>query len=166
MNGGVLFADGPVYNTLVKALPRASFSYLMGDKTVLRGGVGLFSFPYYFDAGNQAGFSQPTPILTTDNNGATFLGPTLSNPLPGGQLVQPVGSALGLASPLGLTLGTIVPSERKTPYYTRWQAGIQRDLGARLRGRAVLRRIAGQAPAGGARAERHPAGVPLHLAHA
>jgi Carboxypeptidase regulatory-like domain len=130
VNGGVLFADGPVYNTLVKALPRASFSYLLGDKTVLRGGVGLFSFPYYFDAGNQAGFSQPTPILTTDNNGATFLGPTLSNPLPGGQLVQPVGSALGLASQLGLTLGTIVPSERKTPFYTRWQAGIQRDLGA------------------------------------
>jgi hypothetical protein len=27
-------------------------------------------------------------------------------------------------------VGTIVPSERKTPYYVRWQAGIQRDLGA------------------------------------
>lgn len=130
VNGGVLFADGPVYNTLVKALPRASFSYLLNDKTVFRGGVGLFSYPFYFDAGNQAGFSQPTGIISTDNNGATFLGPTLSNPLPGGQLIQPVGSALGLASQLGLTLGAIVPSERKTPFYTRWQAGIQRDLGA------------------------------------
>jgi hypothetical protein len=130
VRGGVLFADGPVYNTLVKALPRASLSYLLNDKTVVRGGVGLFSFPFYFDAGNQAGFSQPTGIISTDNNGTTFLGPTLSNPLPSGTLIQPVGSSLGLASQLGLTLGPIVPSERKTPFYTRWQAGIQRDLGA------------------------------------
>jgi hypothetical protein len=130
VKGGVLFADGPVYNTLVKALPRAAFSYLLTDKTVLRGGAGLFSYPFYFDAGNQAGFSQPTGIVSTDNNGATFLGPTLSNPIPNGTLIQPVGSSLGLASQLGLTLGTIVPSERKTPYYTRWQAGIQRELGA------------------------------------
>jgi hypothetical protein len=129
VRGGVLFADGPIHNSLAKALPRAALSYLLTDKTVLRGGVGLFSFPFYFDAGNQAGFSQPTGILTTENNGGTFL-TTLSNPLPSGNLIQPVGSALGLRSSLGLTLGTIVPSERKTPYYTRWQAGIQRDLGA------------------------------------
>jgi hypothetical protein len=128
VRGGVLFADGPIHNSLAKALPRAALSYLLNDKTVLRGGVGLFSFPFYFDAGNQAGFSQPTGVLTTENNGATFL-TTLSNPLPSGNLIQPVGSALGLGSSLGLTLGTIVPSERKTPYYTRWQAGIQRDLG-------------------------------------
>ena len=130
MKGGVLFADGPVYNTIVKALPRAALSYLINDKTVVRGGAGLFSYPFYFDAGNQAGFSQPTGIIPSDNNGATFGPATLSNPLPGGSLIQPVGSSLGLASSLGLTVGTIVPSERKAPHYLRWQAGIQRDLGA------------------------------------
>jgi hypothetical protein len=129
VKGGVLFADGPVYNTLVKPLPRAALSYLIDDKTVFRGGLGLFSYPYYFDAGNQSGFSQPTSILTTQNNGTTFL-TDLTNPLPSGNLVQPVGSSLGLASSLGLSLGTVVPAERKSPYYFRWQAGFQRDLGA------------------------------------
>ena len=47
--------------------------YMINDKTVVRGGVGLFSYDYYFDAGNQTGFAQPTPILTTNDNGKTFL---------------------------------------------------------------------------------------------
>jgi hypothetical protein len=128
VKGGVLFADGSIYNSLVKPLPRGALSYLIDDKTVVRAGAGLFSYPFYFDAGNQAGFSQPTSILTTSNNGGTFL-TDLTNPLPSGTLIQPAGSSLGLASSLGLTVGTVVPSERKTPYYARWQAGIQRDLG-------------------------------------
>ncbi|HET8647040.1 MAG TPA: hypothetical protein VFO85_16205, partial [Vicinamibacteria bacterium] len=128
VKGGVRFADGPIYNTLVKPLPRGAFSYLLNEQTVIRGGLGLFSYPYYFDAGNQAGFSQPTSVITTTNNGTTFL-TDLSNPVPGGSLTQPAGSAPGLASSLGLTVGTVVPSERKTPHYVRWQAGFQRDLG-------------------------------------
>jgi hypothetical protein len=129
VKGGVRFADGAIYNTLVKPLPRAALSYLLNDKTVFRAGAGLFSYPFYFDAGNQSGFSQPTGIITTQNNGGTFL-TNLSDPVPGGNLIQPQGASLGLASSLGLTVGTIVPSERKTPYYTRWQASIQRDLGS------------------------------------
>jgi hypothetical protein len=129
VKGGVRFADGPIYNTLAKVLPRGAFAYQLGDKTVIRGGAGLFSYPFYFDAGNQAGFSQPTGVITTTNNGASFL-TDLSNPVPSGALIEPAGSAPGPASSLGLTLGTIVPSERKTPYYTRWQIGFQRDLGA------------------------------------
>ena len=128
VKGGVLFANGPIYNTLTKALPRGAFSYLVGERTVIRGGVGLFSYPYYFDAGNQAGFSQPTGVITTTNNGATFL-TDLTNPIPTGQLIQPTGSSLGLGTSMGLTLGNVVPAERKTPHYTRWQFGLQRDLG-------------------------------------
>jgi hypothetical protein len=128
VKGGVLFADGGIYNTLVKPLPRGAFSYLLGERTVIRGGVGMFSYPFYFDAGNQSGFSQPTSVVTTLNNGATFL-TNLTNPIPSGTLIQPAGSSLGLASSLGLTVGTVVPSERRTPYYVRWQAGFQHDLG-------------------------------------
>src|SRR6185295_14740202 len=40
------------------------------------------------------------------------------------------GSSLGLASSLGLTVGTVVPSERKTPHYVRWQGGFQHDFGS------------------------------------
>ncbi len=127
VKGGVRFADGGIYNTLVKALPRAAASYVLGDRTVIRGGAGLFSYPFYFDAGNQTGFSQPTGVITTTNS-TTFL-TDLTNPLPGGSLIQPAGSSLGLSTGLGLPLGVVVPSERKSPFYVRWQAGIQRDLG-------------------------------------
>ncbi len=129
VKGGVLFEDSARRNTLTKLLPRAAFSYLLGDRTVIRGGVGLFSFPFYLDAGNQSGYSQPTGIITTENNGTTFL-TDIRNPIPGGNLIQPQGSSLGLATSLGLNVGTVVPAERKSPYYTRWQIGFQRDLGA------------------------------------
>jgi hypothetical protein len=130
VKGGLLFADGAIYDDLTKFLPRAAFSYLLNPKTVIRGGAGLFSYDYYFDAGNQIGFSQPTPILTTEDNGLTFGGADLANPIPGGGLIAPPGASRGLSTGLGLTLGTIVPSERKVPYYTRLQLGAQRELGA------------------------------------
>ncbi|HEY3053130.1 MAG TPA: TonB-dependent receptor [Thermoanaerobaculia bacterium] len=129
LRGGLLFADGPIYKDLSKVLPRAGFAYMLNDKTVIRGGAGLFSYEYYFDAGNQLGFSQPTGIITTDNNGATFL-TDLTNPIPSGSLIPPSGSSRGAATGLGLTLGTVVPSERTVPYYNRFQIGAQRDLGA------------------------------------
>jgi hypothetical protein len=40
-----------------------------------------------------------------------------------------VGSALGLQSQLGQNLGTIYQPDRQTPYYTRWEFSVQRDLG-------------------------------------
>ena len=129
VRGGVLFADGPVNNTATKVLPRGAFAYLLDDRTVIRGGVGLFSYDYFFENINQAGFSQPTPVTVTDDSGVTFNGATLTNPIPSGQLVQPVGAANGLSSQLGLALGTMYQPDRTTPYYTRWEINLQRDLG-------------------------------------
>jgi hypothetical protein len=126
--GGLLFASGPVNETKTKFLPRLAGSYLINERTVLRGGVGLFSYDYFFENINQAGFSQATPVLATNDNGLTFTGVTLSNPLPGGQLIQPVGAANGLASQLGQNLGTIYQRERESPYYTRWETSLQRDF--------------------------------------
>jgi carboxypeptidase family protein len=127
--GGLRFADGPVSETVTKLLPRASASYLLNERTVVRAGVGLFSYDYFFENINQAGFSQATPVLVTNDNGVTFTGAALTNPLPGGQLVQPVGAANGLASQLGQNLGTLYQPDREAPYYTRWEASIQRDFG-------------------------------------
>ena len=129
VRGGLQFTDGGIYNDLHKVMPRAAFAYQIGDKTVLRAGAGLFSYDYYFDAGNQTGFSQPTAIVTTDNNGATFLA-NLSNPIPTGGLIQPTGASLGAATGLGLAIGSVTPSQRESPYYRRWQIGGQHDLGA------------------------------------
>jgi len=128
VKGGLQFADGALHNNLKKLMPRGAFSYQLDNKTVIRGGAGLFSYTYYFDAGNQTGFSQPTGIITTENNGATFL-TDISNPIPSGTLIQPTGSSRGAATGLGLNIGTVVPSDRKVPYYKRAQLGAQRDLG-------------------------------------
>ena len=128
--GGLLFADGSVNETMTKFLPRAAFSHLLTERTVLRGGVGLFSYDYFFENINQAGFSQATPVLATNDNGVTFTGATLSNPVPSGQLLQPVGAALGLRSQLGQNLGTLYQRDRDVPYYTRWEMNVQHDFGA------------------------------------
>jgi hypothetical protein len=127
VKGGLQFADGPIYNNMNKIMPRVGFSYLLNERTVLRGGAGLFSYQYYFDAGNQLGFSQPTGIITTENNGTTFL-TDLSNPVPSNQLTPAPGASRGAATGLGLNIGTVVPSERDVPYYTRWQIGAQREI--------------------------------------
>jgi hypothetical protein len=130
VNGGVLYADGATYKTLSKVLPRGAFSYLINERTVVRGGVGLFSYDYFFDNINQQGFSVGTPVLVTNDNGITFTGANLTNPIPNGSLIQPTGSALGLGSSLGQNLGNLVQSDRKTPYYTRYQLGAQHDFGS------------------------------------
>jgi hypothetical protein len=127
--GGLRFADGPVNDTITKLLPRGAFAYLLDERTVVRGGAGLFSYDYLFENINQAGFSQATPVLTTTDNGLTFTGANLSNPIPNGRLIEPVGSANGLASQLGQNLGTLYQPKREAPYDTRWEAAVQRDFG-------------------------------------
>ncbi len=127
--GGLLFADGAVNKTVTKFLPRGAFSYMIDDRTVVRGGAGLFSYDYFFENINQSGFSQGTPIVVTTDNGLTFTGANLTNPIPSGSLIQPVGAALGLRSSLGQNLGTLYQPDRQAPYYTRWEVSVQRDLG-------------------------------------
>jgi hypothetical protein len=129
--GGLLYGDGPVYNSQVKALPRLGLSYVIDPKTVVRGGIGLFSYPYFFDAINQTGFAQSTLLVSTDNNGSTFL-TDLTNPFPNGLTIPP-GSSLGLLTSVGRDLTStstsIIQQDRKTPTYTRWQASVQREFG-------------------------------------
>ena len=128
VKGGLLFADGPINETKTKFLPRGAASYLLTQKTVLRGGLGQFSYDYFFENINQAGFSQATAVIVTNDSGLTFNGATLSNPIPSGVLTQPVGSALGLSSQLAQNLGTLYQANRVTPYYTRWELGVQHEL--------------------------------------
>lgn len=128
VTGGLRFADGPVNKTTTKILPRFAGAYSLDERTVVRGGLGLFSYDYLFENINQAGFAQATPVLVTTDNGLTFTGANLTNPVPGGQLIQPVGNALGLASQLGQNLGTIYQPNREAPYYTRWEGSFQHDF--------------------------------------
>ena len=81
---------------------RAGFAWLMSPKTSMRGGYGLF----YDVLGtnritvNQVGYSRDTALTPSLDNGQTFRA-TLSNPFPDG-LLDPVGSALGLMTNVGL----------------------------------------------------------------
>ena len=131
VSGGLLYGSGATWDTITKVLPRVGASYLLTEKTVVRGGIGLFSFPYFFDAINQTGFSSPTLLVSTENNGGSFIA-DLNNPFPNG-LTTPTGSSLGLATfngrDLVSTTASIIQQDRKSPTYTRWQAGIAQDLG-------------------------------------
>jgi hypothetical protein len=132
VKGGLLFADGPVSETKTKFLPRVAGSYLITDRTVVRAGFGLFSYDYFFENINQQGFSQATPVIVTNDNGLTFTGANLTNPIPSGSLIQPVGNALGLRSQLGQNLGTLYPVNRESPYYRRWETSVQHQLPGNL----------------------------------
>ena len=61
--------------------PRLGPAYRIDDKTVLRGGFGIYSSPLVIFGVRQTGFSQQTPIVPTLDNGLTFTG-TLATPFP------------------------------------------------------------------------------------
>jgi hypothetical protein len=109
-------------------MPRAGFAYTLNDKTVVRGGYGMF---YGFLGQRRGdiigtGFSQNTPLVVSLDNGLTFI-ETLSNPFQGG-ILEPVGAARGIQTSLGATLSYFNPNP-KSPRMQRWQVGVQRNLG-------------------------------------
>ena len=59
-----------------EALPRGALAYsIRRTHRCCWRAVGLFSYDYFFENINQTGFSQATPVLTTQDNGITFTGP-------------------------------------------------------------------------------------------
>jgi hypothetical protein len=115
--------------------PRIGVSYSLNDKTVLRGGFGIFSAPFQIQAVNQAGFSTPTLFVPSTNNGLTFIA-GLSNPFPSGVAPSP-GSSLGLLTFAGRDLITtnatgatsvLLSHARQNAQYARFVGGIQREV--------------------------------------
>ena len=111
-------------------MPRVGFAYKLDDRTVLRGGYGMFYGFLGQRRGDviRSGFSQSTPLNVTLDNGLTFV-ETLSNPFQGG-ILEPVGAANGIATSLGQTI-TFFDPEPQSPRMQRWQIGVQRDIGRR-----------------------------------
>ncbi len=140
-NGGLTFANGK--NGAVFATnngffsPRFGFSYGVNDKTVIRGGFGIFVMPETMSnmnsqgttssnaLSNQEGFSAATSFVTS-TNGVTPTG-SIENPFP--QIATPLGSSLGASTFLGAPsqLLFLAPIQHD-PYSERWDIGVQRSL--------------------------------------
>lgn len=121
--------------------PRVGFSWsptIFDNKTVVRGGFGMFVSQYTIanlDANgtwssnpilNTEGFSSSTTFNPTSNN---YLTPasTLSNPYPNG-FSQPTGSSLGLATFVGQNAINFIDPHPTDPYSLRWNIGIQQSI--------------------------------------
>jgi hypothetical protein len=132
--GGLLFAGkdtgSGLYNTPMNGfLPRVGFAYALNDKTVFRGGFGLYQGFWVSD--EEMLSSRATPkrtiqtLSTNPNNGAPlpFL---ISNPFPGG-ITEPTGNALGRQTALGQTI-SFFNQDPRVAKQARFSFGIQREL--------------------------------------
>jgi hypothetical protein len=86
--------------------PRFGFAYRIGDKTVLRGGAGIY-YQSSTQSGTTTGFTQSTPYTSsldggiTPSAGVSLNGPySLVNPFPNG-FAAPTGNRLGAQTNLG-----------------------------------------------------------------
>lgn len=138
LTGGLLFAgvggqsDEPFRKDRNNWGPRFGVAYQWNEKTVLRGGYGVFYFPQA-EFGAAQGFNVTTTFSATTGGGVNAFIPvvTLSNPYPNG-LAQPVGAAQGLNTFLGGAV-TVVKPEHVIPWVHQFSAGIQRELPGRMK---------------------------------
>jgi hypothetical protein len=142
--GGPIYANdagqsGAAYTGKAMWMPRASASYQIGDRTVLKGGYGL-----YYDTLNasdyvaaQAGYSVTTTSTISDDLGRTFKWATPAtgagsfDPFPvradGTRWDPVVGDALGVNTLLGGALNT-ENGRRDHARQQRWRLSVQRQL--------------------------------------
>jgi hypothetical protein len=113
----------------LKFAPRLGYSYALGQKTVIRGGFGVFYSPLRYDAtaALQTGFTTETP-LTSSNDGDLSPAPgfSLSNPFPGGPQ-PPTGNVNGLLTGIGDPIAAY-SQDIKSPIIYQFSSGVQRQL--------------------------------------
>jgi hypothetical protein len=109
-------------------MPRFGFAYRLNQKTVFRGGYGIFFGFLGQRRGdvNQIGFSRVTNFIPTNDNGLTFSN-TLSNPF-SSPILDPLGAGAGIQTFLGQGV-SFFNENPLPPYMQRWQAGFQREIG-------------------------------------
>jgi hypothetical protein len=135
LKGGLLFAGSS--GTARQAFnrdrnnfqPRVGVAWQVKPKWVVRGGYGL----YYLGqnaAGPDTGFSRPTNMITSTDNGLTPAA-NLSDPFPRSLfptgLLQPIGASQGLSTNLGLGVAAQF-LDRTLPYSHQFSFGIQHQL--------------------------------------
>lgn len=106
--------------------PRVGFAFQINQKTVLRGGAGVYAVPNIIGSIVQHGFSQSTPFVASNDLGLTFVG-TLANPYPTGVLA-PIGSTKGADTFLGQGIGRFASLDLKNGQNARFLVSLQREL--------------------------------------
>jgi Carboxypeptidase regulatory-like domain/TonB dependent receptor len=130
--------------------PRAGLAYSLNDKTVLRGGYGLY-YAFRGQLGSQTGFFVTTPYIAGDINGRVGV-PELgvnrfSNPFPNGAL-EPPGASQGLLTQVGRGISFDDPTFT-LPHIHQYNATVSREItrnlmveasyvGSRTRGLATM----------------------------
>ncbi len=139
--GGLTFVEGP--SDWSQSMdtnnyqPRIGISWGINQKTVLRGGFGIFTAPFQIGSIYQPGYSSPTPFTASTNNGASYVGSLRTALFPSG--INPaVGNSLGLATFLGGDLAAgngaqgpttpVLSYERENSNFYRFMGSIQREL--------------------------------------
>lgn len=134
-------------------MPRLGFAYQLNDKTVLRGGWGLFydTNNVLNDGLNQQGYSRSTSTPVTNDNGLTFVNTNLTSaecraavancrtiladPFPvrsgGSRFDVPLGNALGLMALQGRGI-TYLDYNWERARQNRWRLGVQRQIGSQM----------------------------------
>ncbi len=105
---------------------RLGFAYQISQRLVMRGGWGR----YYMNPTNSQlqlnGFSQSTPIVTSNDGNRTPLPSLINNPFPGG-VIQPSGNSLGLQTFAGRGYSFVNP-DFQIPYVNQFSYGFQAEL--------------------------------------
>ncbi|HEX7317120.1 MAG TPA: TonB-dependent receptor [Pyrinomonadaceae bacterium] len=134
VRGGLLFAgkdtgSGLYHTPKDTFLPRAGFAYQWDEKTVFRGGFGLFAGFLGERRGDviQPGYTQTTTAATTTNSFGAPIPVSLSNPFGSTTILEPVGNTLGRQTALGQGI-SFFNQDPKVSKQARWQIGIQREL--------------------------------------
>ncbi len=146
-------APETVNNSQPGWMPRIGFAYQLNDKTVLRGGWGMFydTNNVLNDGLNQGQYNRGTGTTITNDNGLNFIGTNvtspeckadlakcrtiLSDPFPvrfdGTRFDTPTGSALGLMSLQGRGL-TYLDRDWERARQHRFRLGLQRQLSSTI----------------------------------
>jgi hypothetical protein len=138
LKGGLMYAGVDGYPTRqsdpdrAKFGPRAGVSWALGERTVVRGGYGLFWGPHQFQFPSEntlgtRGFSATTTYFASADNGLTpCAGCALHDPFPNG-ITRPQGSAQGLLTGAG---GDIHFNDqaRRSPYLHKFSVDVQHEL--------------------------------------
>lgn len=113
--------------SLTKWGPRIGAAYALNDKTVIRGGFGMFYAPIRFadDQTLAPGFTQTTTYVASNDGNATPAN-SLSNPFPNG-IGQPAGNTLGGLTGIGSGFN-FLDQNRTSGLVYQYSFDVQRQL--------------------------------------